>query len=391
MVRSFRFASSPEIHFGEGMLHMLPQLISRFGKHAFLLTGARSFRESPFFKGLTQALTKAEINFEIIGIAEEPSPMLIDGMASKFRRITPNVVVSIGGGSVIDAGKALSAMLPTMHSVYEYLEGVGTGKQHPGTKVPFIAVPTTAGTGSETTKNAVLSDVGKAGFKRSIRHNNFVPDIALVDPELTLSCPPNVTAACGLDALTQLIEAYVSLNASPLTDSIAISGLQEMNDALLRAYKNPSDLEARIRMSYASLMSGLALANAGLGVVHGFASVIGGYREIPHGVICGTLLAKSVHVNIRKLEELSPGSFALEKYANVARLLSPNNNNAVIDSPHSLAALLEDWTKQLRIPKLHEYGMKENDIERIIEETGIKQNPVELGRDELEEILRERF
>ena len=391
MVRSFKFASTPEIIFGNGSFQQLPGLIGRYGSHMLLLTGARSLRESPFFKTFTDNLKKNNFRYEVIGISEEPSPMLIDGLTSKFRRHMPDVVVSIGGGSVIDSGKAMSAMLPDLHSVYEYLEGVGTGKQHPGKKVPFIAVPTTSGTGSETTKNAVLSDVGKTGFKRSIRHDNFVPDIALIDPELTLSCPSNVTAACGMDAFTQLMESYVSLNASPFTDVLAFSGLEAAIRSLIRAYKNHSDLEARTGMSYAALVSGITLANAGLGVVHGFASVIGGYHNVPHGVICGTLLAESTKMNISTLLRKSPDSSALEKYRKIGLLMMENNNGETGDPLDVLVNKLFEWTKELKIPKLGNFDIRERDLPHIIKETGIKQNPAELGNQELETIIRNRY
>ncbi len=390
MVRSFKFASTPEIIFGNGSFQQLPGLIRRYGDHMLLLTGARSLRESPFFKTFSDNLKKNNFRYEVIGISEEPSPMLIDGLTSKFRRHMPDVVVSIGGGSVIDSGKAMSAMLPDLHSVYEYLEGVGTGKQHSGKKVPFIAVPTTSGTGSETTKNAVLSDVGKTGFKKSIRHNNFVPDIALIDPELTLSCPSNVTAACGMDAFTQLLESYVSLNASPLTDALAYSGLETAIKSLVRTYKNHSDLEARTGMSYAALLSGITLANAGLGVVHGFASVIGGYHNIPHGVICGMLLAESTKMNIEILRRNSPDSLALEKYRKIGFLMMKNSNGETGDPLDILVNKLFEWTKELKMPKLGNYGIRERDLSHIIEETGIKHNPAELGKHELETIIRNR-
>lgn len=391
MVRSFKFASTPEIHFGTGVFNQLPDLIERYGKHVFILTGARSFNDSPFYHTFIDVLEKRDFKYEKIGISEEPSPMLIDGLTSKFRRYMPDVVVSIGGGSVIDAGKAFSAMLPELNSIYEYIEGVGRGKEHSGEKVPFIAVPTTAGTGSETTKNAVLSDIGKTGFKRSIRHNNFVPDIAVVDPELTMTCPARVTAACGLDAFTQLLEAFVSLNGSAMTDALAYSGLENVINSLLRAYNNPADLDARTGMSYAALVSGLVLANSGLGVVHGFASVVGGYHNIPHGVVCGSLLAAATRKNIEKLSTETPDSIVLDKYRKVGMLFNDTPRNGEKDPLDILIENLDDWTKKLEISRFSDYGMTRKDISRIIEETGLKNNPVDLDRSDLEEILTERI
>lgn len=207
-IPAFVFACMPEIHFGAGALSRLPSLVGAGGKRILLVTGSSSFRQSAHYERLTAALGAAGITTFEVSVSGEPSPAFVDEVVARYRNENPDWVVSIGGGSAVNTGKAISAMLPSGDSVVEYLECKDT-KKHDGRKVPFIAIPTSSGTGAEATKNAVLSDIGRAGYKSSLRHDRFVPDIALVDPELTLSCPPDVTAACGMDALTQLLESYV--------------------------------------------------------------------------------------------------------------------------------------------------------------------------------------
>ncbi len=239
------------------------------------------------------------------------------------------MVIAIGGGSVMDAGKAISAMVLQNDSVMAYLEGVGEGKQHNGLKVPMIAVATTSGTGSEATKNAVLSQVGENGFKKSLRHDNFVPNVAILDPELMVTCPQSVTVASGLDALTQLLGAYVSTKATPLTDALALSGIEHFKEGFMGVCSGLSkDTQMRGHMAYASLMSGIVLANAGLGIVHGFASSVGGYFDIPHGVVCGTLLGEAVKLNIQLMnQDKDRYNEALKKYAKVGSILTGSNEN----------------------------------------------------------------
>ena len=297
----FSFARMPEVHFGAGKLSLLPGMIRLYGQTILLVTGAKSFSTSARFSALMGSLTSARIRVLQVRCSGEPSPTLIDQTVDRFRNEHIDCVVAIGGGSVMDAGKAISAMLPQEGSVTSFLEGMETRK-HDGRKTPYIAVPTSSGTGSEATKNAVLSEIGDGGYKSSLRHDKLVPDITLIDPELTLSCPPAVTAACGLDALTQLLEAYVSSKSSPMTDALALSGLEHIAAGLIPAYESgDSNVEARAHMAYAAFLSGVVLANAGLGVVHGFAGPIGGYFPAPHGEVCGTLVGEATRVNIAVL------------------------------------------------------------------------------------------
>jgi alcohol dehydrogenase class IV len=299
----------------------------------------------------------------------------------------PGFVISIGGGSIIDAGKAISAMIPIGEGVKDYLEGVGT-KQHPSLKIPFIAVPTTAGTGSEATKNAVLSEPGQHGFKKSLRHERFVPDVAIIDPELTISCPPEVSMPVGMDAFTQLLEAFTSSKATPMTDLLALDGLKRATGSLPVVFDDPGNLEARTGMSYAALISGITLANAGLGVVHGFASAIGGMIPIPHGVVCGALLAPVTRANIQKLVLSGMNPSGLGKYVRAGQLFL----NESMDDEFHLNMLIEkltEWTSLFRIPKLRTYGLTTTDFEQIVLNTSLKNNPVKLDRDELLQILDE--
>ena len=391
MVEAFKVARTPEIYFGAGQLENLAELVLRFGRHVLLVTGGRSFINSIYFEQLLKQFKEADISHDLIRVSAEPSPLLIDGLSGEYRQKDISTVVSIGGGSVLDAGKALSAMIPMQFSVFEYLEGVGTGRVHDGSKIPFIAVPTTSGTGSEATKNAVLSNVSYDGFKRSLRHDNFVPDIALVDPLLTVSCPPEITAACGMDAFTQLLESYVSTSASSLTDVMALSGLRHIEKSLARSFENPKDLEARAGMSYASLISGITLANAGLGIVHGLASAIGGYFDIPHGVVCGTLMGVSTRMMINKLLVKESSSIAIKKYARAGQIFTTDTGRSDEYYCNVLSDVIDEWTEKFNIPSLDDYNITPGDVTEIIDNTVQKQDPVKLDKQEIKSILIDRM
>ena len=220
---NFSFARTPELHFGPGLISRLPELASRFGQRLLLITGGASFAQSPRSAPLLAALRDRGLDYSIVSVSGEPSPELVDSTVNRYRATGVKLVVAIGGGSVIDAGKAIAAMLPHNNSVTDHLEGLPGYRAHSGVTLPVIAVPTTAGTGSEATKNAVLAKPGE--YKRSLRHDNLVPAVAVIDPELALACPPAITAACGMDALTQLLEGLVSRGASPLSDALALSGI----------------------------------------------------------------------------------------------------------------------------------------------------------------------
>lgn len=388
---NFKFTANSQLYFGEAKFKLLPKLVACFGTNLLLVSGAESFQKTNHYQWLSDALKKSGTNMYCSSMQSEPSPEQVDDIVGMHRKKNIQVVIAIGGGSVIDAGKAVSAMLTQKAPVSSFLEQVGSHTYN-GKKIPFIAVPTTAGTGSEATKNAVLSQISKNGFKKSLRHENLIPDIAVVDPELTLSCPGKITAACGMDALTQLIESYVSINASPMTDSLALGGLRVMGDSILKsAIKDPTDMDARTRMCYGSYISGLTLANAGLGVVHGFASVIGGYFPIPHGVICGTLLAETTRKNIKTLIRLEPDGTSLLKYATIGKLLGKSKNKNPVENAGTLLNLLTEWTEALKIPLLGQFGVTREDIEKIVSVTGQKNNPVTLSKKDLKEIVNNRI
>jgi alcohol dehydrogenase class IV len=390
MVGSFQFARLPGIIFRCGAASILPALIARYGKRVVLVTGKSSFCSSVNYAELLAGLDEKGIDYKLVVIEGEPSSEDIDQAVQRFAGEDIQLVAGIGGGSVLDAGKAVSAMAGRRESVSEFLEGVGT-KEHPGTKLHYIAVPTTSGTGSEATKNAVISKVGKDGFKRSLRHDIFVPDIALVDPELTISCPKEITAASGMDCLTQLVEAYLSDKASAYTDALALEGIKAVKSSLIRCYKVGSDLEARSGMSFAALTSGICLANAGLGAVHGFASSVGGLYNIPHGIICGTLMGAANEVNVRELRKSKNGSGALKKYAILGGIFVEAKGKSADYYIDGFLQYLHDISSELNLPGLKAAGIDEADLMKICSETDCKNNPVKLNTERLFEIISARY
>ena len=290
----------------------------------------------------------------------------------------------------MDAGKAISAMIPVEGSIKMYLEDIGE-KEHPGTKVPFIAMPTTSGTGSEMTKNAVISEVGEKGFKKSLRHENFIPELAIIDPEMMLSCPVRLTATSGMDAFTQLLESYVSTRANPLTDALALQGLKQIKKYLLRAFlEGEQNLEARSGMALAAMFSGITLAQAGLGLVHGFASPLGGYFEIPHGVVCGSLMAPVFAHTIDNLID-QPEHPAIQKLIIVSKVFADFKYKKEIEYLHAFKEKLIHITNLLEIPQLSDYGFQKESVSKILEHTSHKFHPVTLSDNQMEDVLTSRI
>ncbi|MFX0104306.1 MAG: iron-containing alcohol dehydrogenase [Candidatus Hodarchaeota archaeon] len=395
MILPFNFARIPHIIFGAGKLGELYNIIPKFGNNILFVIGESSLEKSGKWDEITSNLENKKINFSKLSISEEPSPSLIDKATARFREKNLDSIVGIGGGSVIDAGKAISAMLTKEDSVKNYLEGVGN-KKHDGEKIPCIAVPTTSGTGSEATKNAVISEIGPDGFKKSLRHDNLIPNIAIIDPELMISCPPSVSAACGMDAFTQLLESYVSPKGSPITDTLAYSGMKFISENILLACSTgAADINIRSAMAYGSLISGITLANAGLGIIHGLASPIGGVFKIPHGVICGTLLAEATKMNVEMLQKQGPtGKLSLRKHAQIGALItdgSPVLEQNINKYCIKLIETLKRWTNELKIDRLGKYGIKVKDIDKIVENVGLKNNPVHLSKENIKKIVFNRL
>jgi alcohol dehydrogenase class IV len=373
-----------------------------YGKNVLMVIGHQSLEKAGKLGLITTECNKRNLTWFFIKVPDEPTPSFIDRVTAEARIFAPHSVIAIGGGSVMDAGKAISAMIPLEGSVTEYLEGVGT-KMHPGTKIPFIAIPTTSGTGSEATKNAVLRNVGENGYKKSLRHDNFIPDLAIIDPELLITCPIKVTAACGLDALTQLMEGFVSTKANPFTDALALSGLQALSQSLFLVVDDKCDgmktQDARTKMAYAAFLSGVVLANAGLGIVHGIAGPIGGFVDIPHGVACGNLIAEAARMNIQELQKMGEkGEIGLYKHAQIGAVLSgnshilnPANKKEIEKLCEKLILQLEDWITQLKIPRLSEFGIDKKLIQKIVAAADGKNNPVKLSKEQVQEILEKRL
>ncbi len=388
-INPFLFFRTPAIHFGARSSESIGAIVSAFGNTALWVHGTKSLADSGGYTAIAGSLRAAGVAFYEWEIAGEPSPDEVDKAVDVNRSRGISAVLSVGGGSAIDAGKAISAMLTVGGPTADYLEDVG-GKMHPGTKVPFVAVPTTAGTGCEATKNAVLSRPGPKGFKKSLRHDNFVPDAAVIDPALAQSCPRQVTAACGLDALTQLLESFVSVKASILTDMLAESGMERIKDSLLSACDSGSaDINIRSNLAWAALMSGITLANAGLGAVHGFASSIGGMFGAPHGAICGSLLAPTVSRTVDKLGGSVDGLPHLIKFAQAGEILCGMRGDTAEETCDMLVRKLEEYARRLSIPRLRSYGITASSISAIIDGTNIKNHPVKLDKDDLRKILME--
>jgi alcohol dehydrogenase class IV len=395
MIPPFSFARIPHIIFGAGKLNELYNIMPKFGTNIVFVIGKSSLKKSGKWNEIASALDSKSFNYIEIPISGEPSPTVVDEATEKLRKKNIELVVAIGGGSVTDAGKAISAMIPKRDSIKNYLEGVGN-KNHDGQKIPYIAIPTTSGTGSEATKNAVISEVGSNGFKKSLRHDNLIPNIAIIDPELMISCPSSVSAACGMDAFTQLLESYVSSKANPITDALSYSGMKYMRVNLkLACSSGASNVNVREAMAFGSLMSGITLANAGLGIIHGLASAIGGFFNIPHGVVCGSLLSEATKMNIEMLQKIGPeGKLGLKKHAKVGALLLGKFEpieNKIQEYCLQLIEILEEWTNDLKIDRLGKFGIDEKDIDKIVEFSGLKNNPVNLSKENIKKILLNRL
>lgn len=394
----FSIARLPKLIFGTGVIAQLPTEILRFGSKALIITGAQSFAQSQAWAQLQNQLSDAGIDLTHMSVAGEPSPDMIDAAVNEHKNASIDVVVGIGGGSALDAAKAIAGLLKPGNSVMDHLEGVGPERPFHGPATPLICTPTTAGTGSEATKNAVLSRHGADGFKKSFRDDTLVAETAIIDPDLLSTCPQSVIAANGMDAFTQLLESLTSTRSNAMTDALAWSGMERFAKGfwdmwMLAGESNLRASEARNHMAYASLMSGICLAQTGLGSVHGLAQPLGSLFPIPHGVVCGTQVAEATDINIRALIERQPDSPALEKYARAGALLLTDNLSGN-DALEGLVRTLKDWTERLELPRLSSYGVTESDIDRIVANSrgsSMQTNPVVLSDKEIAEIVRRRL
>jgi alcohol dehydrogenase class IV len=378
----FEFATAARIVFGAGTLNEAGKLASEFGRRALVTVGFDPARAAR----LLDLLSAAGVEAIVVQVTGEPTTDLARTGARQAIDAGCDMVIGYGGGSAMDAAKAIAALAANRGDPLDYLEVVGRGKALAKPALPTIAIPTTAGTGAEVTRNAVLLSP-EHRIKASLRSATMLPKLAIVDPETTLSLPPAVTAATGLDALTQLIEPFTSARANPITDAFCREGVGRAARSLLRAFEDGSDLAAREDMALASLLGGLSLANAGLGAAHGFAGVIGGAFDAPHGAICAALLPHVMRVNFRALAARKPDSPALARYDEIGRLVTGSPSARAADG----AAWVSDLAAALGIPPLSAFGVSRERVPDLVEKTGIasstKANPIVLTPEELTEIL----
>jgi alcohol dehydrogenase class IV len=383
---NFEFATAHQIIFGKGQLARVGEIAPQFGQRALIVTGSGSVP----MDGLWRILQSVGMTGTVFQINGEPDvPMIIAGLnLAKTKKC--EFVIGFGGGSVLDAGKAIAAMLTNPGELMDYLEVVGAGKEIPNPAAPMIALPTTAGTGTEVTRNAVIT-APEHHVKVSMRALKMIPTVAIVDPELTYSMPPSVTASTGMDALTQVIEGYVSNRANPMTDMVCREGIIRGARSLLKAFKNGQDQDAREDMSLTSLFGGLALANGGLGAVHGFAGPIGGMFSAPHGVICASLLSSVMKYNVKASATLEVNSDLGSRYQDIARWVTDDPDASIEDG----VAWIAELATNLEIPGLRALGIERTDFPQIIEKSmvssSMQKNPLRLDETILEAILAEAY
>ncbi|MFA5193612.1 MAG: iron-containing alcohol dehydrogenase [Verrucomicrobiia bacterium] len=379
---NFEFATATRILFGPGALREAGPVAKAFGKRALVVTGRSAGRAKP----LLRVLRAAGVKCATFPVAGEPTTVSVREGAQRARDERCDVIIGFGGGSALDAAKAIAALLTNGGDLLDYLEVIGRGKPITLPSAPCIAIPTTAGSGAEVTRNAVIGSP-QYRVKVSLRSPLILPRVAIVDPILTHHLPRQVTANSGLDALSQLIEPFVSAKANPMTDALCRSGMQRVARSLRRACEDGNDAAAREDMSLASLLGGLSLANAGLGAVHGFAAPLGGMFPAPHGAVCARLLPRVMEVNIRALRERRPGSETLRRYDEVAQLLTGNLRATADDG----VAWVSELCEALEIAPLGVCGVKPRHFLALVEKasaaSSMKGNPILLSQSELREIL----
>ncbi len=377
----FRFATATQIVFGAGALKELPGLVRGLGNRVWLVLG-----KSDRHRHVAALLQNAGLSVEVARVTGEPSVEDVLALVEAALAGGCELVVGVGGGSVLDAAKALAALLANPGDPLDFLEVVGRGQPLSRAPLPFIALPTTSGPGAEVTKNAVLASTAH-GVKVSLRSDAMLPKLALVDPELTLGLPPHLTAATGLDALTQVLEPFVSCQSNPITDALSREGMARGARSLRRAFHAGGDIAARTDMALVSLLGGLCLANSKLGAVHGFAGPIGGRFPAPHGAVCARLLPIVVERNIAALRERDPDGPYLGRYAEVAQILTGRASASADDA----APWLRELVEELGVPSLRSYGLGADAVAELVSQakrsSSMQGNPIVLTGEELTRTL----
>jgi alcohol dehydrogenase class IV len=378
----FEFATATRIIFGPGVVREAGKIAAKMGKCVLVVTGKTRSRAAPLLEMLADAGLET-MTFQVVG---EPTIDRVRTGLEQARAANCDMVVGLGGGSPLDAGKAISGLLTNSGQLMDYLEVIGSGKQLKNRAAPYIAIPTTAGTGTEVTRNAVLMSPAHK-VKVSLRSPLLIPRVALVDPELTYTLPPKITASTGLDAFTQVLEPFVCNKTNPFMDAVCREGVQRAARSLRQVYEHGEDKGAREDLALVSLFGGLALANAGLGAVHGFAAVLGGMFPAPHGAVCARLLPSVMEANVRALQAREPKSPALQRYEEIARILTGKATATAGDG----VVWVRELCRALNIPPLAAYGMRAADMPTVIgkaaQASSMKANPVLLTREEMQGIL----
>ena len=396
-LNNFSIITNKKLIFQEGALDYLPKSIKSFGHKTVLITGGSSLKRNGYLKALENSLRKDRINFKIFNILKEPEVSTIDQLTLEVKNFAPDCIVGIGGGSALDAAKAISAMSKEQNSILEYLEGVGS-KKPSGKKLPFIAVPTTAGTGSEATFNAVIKGNNNGLFKKSLRHENYIADTVIIDPLLYHNCQIKTIVSSGLDTIAQLIESYISTKSFPFTDNLVLPAFEAVLDAfsVITNYKKGISSESEYseawrKMAYGAYISGISLSNAGLCVIHGMAGTIGGMFNAPHGALCGTLLSEGLYKTIEKLEKNNEESPSLLKLSNLGYIAAKSRDILPKEACLRLVRTIENIADTMDIPRLSAYGIRKKDLKIIAERSSNKNNPIELDTQEIISILERRL
>ncbi len=378
----FEFSTATRIIFGRGAIQSIDDTALSLGSHALLVIGSTRKRADVLLSPLHQAGMRTTI----LQVDDEPTIASIEAGISLARENDCDLVIGFGGGSVLDTGKAIAILLTNQDDLLDYLEIIGKGRPLTIPAAPFVAIPTTAGTGTEVTANAVLGSPAHK-VKVSLRSPLMLPRVALIDPELSATMPPSITAATGMDALTQVIEPYVSHLSTPITDTLCRDGILRASRALGPAYDNGSDIAARENMALVSLYGGLALANAKLGAVHGIAGPFGGMYHAPHGAVCAALLAPVMRKNILALLAHQPKSPAIQRYEGIAKIVTNKASAEILDGPR----WVEELCTKMDIPGLSSYGFSKKDIpelsQKAIKASSMKGNPLVLDSEDIKEIL----